>query len=263
MLALNGGKPEQLDLKQLPLRLHRLPRGGGRAPHRLRAAQGARAAHLLCGLAVAVENVDEVVRTIRSSPDAGRGARAAEGDAPGRPRRSPTTSALIDDPTPQDQRGRHLPPVGHAGPRDPRPAPAAADRDGRARDRRGAGGAGRRDQDHLDILRSRERIMAIISAELARRARAVRRPRAGSEFVDYEGDLEDEDLIEREDMVVTVTPWRLHQAHAADRVPHAGARRQGPGRHGDQGRGLRHPPVRRQHAHAAPDLHRPTAWSTS
>ncbi|MDP8994813.1 MAG: DNA gyrase subunit A, partial [Pseudomonadota bacterium] len=58
--------------------------------------------------------------------------------------------------------------------------------------------------DYLDILRSRERIMAIIADEL----RAVRdefaTPRR-SEIVDYEGDLEDEDLIEREEMVVTVT----------------------------------------------------------
>ena len=69
MLALNGGRPEQLDLRALPHRLHRLPRGGGRPPHRLRAAPARERAHILCGLAVAVTNVDEVVATIRASAD--------------------------------------------------------------------------------------------------------------------------------------------------------------------------------------------------
>ena len=35
MLALNGGRPEQLTLRKLPDLLHRLPRGRGGAPHRL------------------------------------------------------------------------------------------------------------------------------------------------------------------------------------------------------------------------------------
>jgi DNA gyrase/topoisomerase IV subunit A len=48
-----------------------------------------------------------------------------------------------------------------------------------------------------------------------------------TEIVDWSGDMEDEDLIEREDMVVTVTAGRLHQAHAADRFPRPEARRQG------------------------------------
>ena len=70
MLALNGGRPEQLDLRGFLDRLRRLPRGGGRPPHRLRAAPArASAAHILCGLAVAVSNVDEVVATIRASAD--------------------------------------------------------------------------------------------------------------------------------------------------------------------------------------------------
>ena len=58
--------------------------------------------------------------------------------------------------------------------------------------------------DYLDILRSRDRIMAIISAELRDVRDQFAVPRR-SEIVEYEGDMEDEDLIEREDMVVTVT----------------------------------------------------------
>jgi DNA gyrase subunit A len=59
-------------------------------------------------------------------------------------------------------------------------------------------------KDYLDILRSRVRIMGIISDELAEVRTAFAVPRR-TEIVDWGGDLEDEDLIEREDMVVTVT----------------------------------------------------------
>ena len=58
-------------------------------------------------------------------------------------------------------------------------------------------------------------------------------------------------------MVVTVTVAGLYQAHPARRLPRAGARRQGPRRHGDQGRGRRHQPVRHLHPHARPVLLEP------
>ncbi|NEU35246.1 hypothetical protein GN156_31825, partial [bacterium LRH843] len=54
------------------------------------------------------------------------------------------------------------------------------------------------------ILASRDRIMAIISEELAEVKTAFAVPRR-TEIVDWSGDMDDEDLIEREDMVVTVT----------------------------------------------------------
>ena len=56
--------------------------------------------------------------------------------------------------------------------------------------------------------------------------------------------IEDEDLIEREDMVVTVTMAGYIKRTPLVRVPRAEARRQGPRRHGDQGRGRGHQPVR-------------------
>ena len=59
-------------------------------------------------------------------------------------------------------------------------------------------------RDYLDILRSRTRIMAIISAELIEVRDLFAVPRR-TEIVDWSGDMEDEDLIEREDMVVTIT----------------------------------------------------------
>jgi DNA gyrase subunit A len=49
-----------------------------------------------------------------------------------------------------------------------------------------------------------------------------------TEITEWAADLEDEDLIEREDMVVTVTQAAGHQAHRPERVPVAAAGRQGP-----------------------------------
>jgi DNA gyrase subunit A len=59
-------------------------------------------------------------------------------------------------------------------------------------------------RDYLAILRSRERIMEIISNELREVKELFAVPRR-TEIADWAGDMEDEDLIEREDMVVTVT----------------------------------------------------------
>ena len=59
-------------------------------------------------------------------------------------------------------------------------------------------------RDFLAILGSRERIMAIISAELREVKEQFAVPRR-TEIIDWAGDLDDEDLIEREDMVVTIT----------------------------------------------------------
>ena len=59
-------------------------------------------------------------------------------------------------------------------------------------------------KDYLDILRSRDRIMAIISTELIEVRDAFAVPRR-TEIADWAGDMDDEDLIEREDMVVTIT----------------------------------------------------------
>ncbi len=59
-------------------------------------------------------------------------------------------------------------------------------------------------KDYLDILRSRARIMEIISNELREVKELFAVPRR-SEIVEWESDLDDEDLIEREDMVVTIT----------------------------------------------------------
>ncbi len=59
-------------------------------------------------------------------------------------------------------------------------------------------------KEYLEILGSRERIMSIISEELAEVKDQFAVPRR-TEIVDWSGDMDDEDLIAREAMVVTVT----------------------------------------------------------
>jgi len=59
-------------------------------------------------------------------------------------------------------------------------------------------------KEYLAILGSREQIMSIIMTELNEVKEQFAVPRR-TEIVEWSGDMEDEDLIEREDMVVTVT----------------------------------------------------------
>ena len=70
MLALNGGKPEQLTLRSFLTNFidFRIEVVTKRTAFELEKAR--ERAHILCGLAVAVSNVDEIVTTIRRSSDA-------------------------------------------------------------------------------------------------------------------------------------------------------------------------------------------------
>ena len=203
MLALNGGRPEQLTLRGfltafLDFREEVVAR---RTAFELRKAR--ERSHILCGLAVAVSNVDEVVRTIRASAD------AAEARAKLMERRWPAQDIasyiqLIDDPTHTmnedgtynlsetqarailDLRLQRLTQIGVKEVTDELEELAA------------------KIKDYLAILASRERILDIIRAELREVRDQFAVPRR-TEITEWSGDMEDEDLIEREDMVVTVT----------------------------------------------------------
>ncbi|WBL34643.1 DNA gyrase subunit A [Sinirhodobacter sp. HNIBRBA609] len=203
MLALNGGRPEQLTLRDflthfITFREEVVAR---RTAYELRKAR--ERSHILCGLAVAVTNVDEIVATIRSSKD------PAEARERLMTRRWPAHDIaeylrLIDDP---------LHPINEDGTYNLSETQARAILDLRLQ-RLTAMGVQEVTQElaelagkireYLEILGSRERIMAIISAELREVRELFAVPRR-TEIVDWAGDLEDEDLIEREDMVVTIT----------------------------------------------------------
>jgi DNA gyrase subunit A len=87
--------------------------------------------------------------------------------------------------------------------------------------------------DYLDILRSRARVQAIVKQELAEVKDKFATPRR-TVILEQEGEVEDEDLIQREDMVVTVS-----HAGYVKRVPlstYRAQRRGGKGRAGMQTR---------------------------
>jgi len=215
MLALNGGRPEQLDLRKfltafIEFREQVVAR---RTAFELRKARDR--SHILCGLAVAVSNVDEIVATIRSSAD------PAEARARLMTRAWPALDIadyikLIDDPshTINDDGTYHL-----------SETQARAILELRLQRLTAMGVKEVTDElqelagkitDYLAILHSRERIMSIISDELTEVRTAFAVPRR-SEIVDYAGDMDDEDLIEREDMVVTVTnSGYIKRTHLAD-----------------------------------------------
>jgi DNA gyrase subunit A len=203
MLALNEGRPEQLNLKEilaafLAFREQVVIR---RTKFELNKAR--ERAHLLVGLAAAVANLDEVVLLIKSSPDP-KTAKAAllakrwnAGDMIAYIR-------LVDDPRhPIDDDGFY-----HLSERQ-----AQAILDLRLHRLTALG----RDEiteelkkladsiaDYLTILASRERIMTLIKDELVMIRDKFATPRK-SEIIEYEGDMDDEDLIPSEDMIVTVT----------------------------------------------------------
>lgn len=203
MLALNGGRPEQLTLRDflsyfITFREEVVAR---RTAFELRKAR--ERSHVLCGLAVAVSNVDEVVKTIRSSAD------AAEARDKLMTRRWPAHEIapfirLIDDPS-------HT--INEDGTYNLSEIQARAILDLRLQRLTQLGVKEVTDEleelaakikDYLEILGSRDRIMAIISDEL-REVKAMFAVPRRTEIVDWSGDMEDEDLIEREDMVVTIT----------------------------------------------------------
>ncbi len=203
MLALNGGRPEQLTLRDflthfLTFREEVVAR---RTAYELRRAR--ERSHILCGLAVAVSNVDEVVATIRSSAD------PAEARERLMTRRWPAGEIipyikLIDDPS-------H--PINEDGTYNLSEIQARSILELRLQRLTAMGVKEITDElqelagkikDYLEILGSRERIMAIISDELREVKQLFAVPRR-TEIVDWAGDMDDEDLIEREDMVVTIT----------------------------------------------------------
>ncbi|MEM6408041.1 MAG: DNA gyrase C-terminal beta-propeller domain-containing protein, partial [Pseudomonadota bacterium] len=203
MLALNGGKPETLTLRSFLTNFvsFREEVVARRTAYELRKAR--ERSHILCGLAVAVTNIDEVVQTIRSSAD------AAEARSRLMTRAWPAASIadyikLIDDPT-------HT--VNDDGTYNLSETQARAILDLRLQRLTQIGVKEVTDEleelaakikEYLAILRSRERIMEIISNELKEVKELFAVPRR-SEIVDWSGDMEDEDLIEKEDVVVTVT----------------------------------------------------------
>ena len=203
MIALNGGRPEMLTLKDmlvafLDFREDVVTR---RTKHRLAKARDA--AHLQVGLAIAVANIDEVIRLIRTSPDTGS-ARVALMERAWPARDMAPLVALIADPrhTLAEDGAMRLSDAQARAILELRLARLTAlgrDEIAEALNKLAAEIA-----DYLDILSSRERLMGIIRDELIEVKTNFANPRR-TEILDSEADMDDEDLIQREDMVVLVS----------------------------------------------------------
>jgi DNA gyrase subunit A len=228
MLALDHGRPELMNLKQFLEIFVRFREEVISRRTKFELAKARDRAHVLVGLAIAVANIDEVIRLIRTAPDPASARESlmardwpAQDIAP--------LIALIDDP-------RHG--LSEDGTIRMSEEQARAILDLRLQRLTALGrdeigdelkGLGEKIEDYLDILRSRARVLEIMRTELTAIKTEFATPRR-TELAESENDFEDEDLIQREDMVVTVS----HQGYIK-RVPlstYRAQRRGGKGRSG-------------------------------
>ncbi len=203
MVALNGGKPEQMNLMDMlrafvAFREEVISR---RTKYLLRKARDR--AHVLVGLAIAVANIDEVIRVIRQAPDP----QSAREELMTRRWNAADVESLIrliDDP-------RHC--INEDGTYNLSEEQARAILElrlarltalGRDEIDEELNQIGVEIKDYLDILSSRARIQTIVKEELAAVRDEFGTPRR-TEIVDGGLEMDDEDLIAREDMVVTVS----------------------------------------------------------
>ena len=232
MIALNGGRPEMLTLKDFLTAFIDFREEVVTRRTRFLLGKARDGAHVQVGLAIAVANIDEVIRLIRTSADAAAAREALMGrDWPAYDM-APLVS-LIADPrhvlTPEGT--IHLSETQARAILDLRLQRLTAL--GREEIAEALNKLSVEIADYLDILRSRVRLFGIILDELAAVKTAHATPRR-TQIIESDAGVEDEDLIQREDMVVTVS-----HAGYVKRVPlstYRAQRRGGKGRSGMQTR---------------------------
>ena len=202
-VALDGGRPLVMKLKDMLVAFVAFREEVVSRRTKFLLTKARDRAHVLVGLAIAVANIDEVIKLIRASKDA----KEAREGLMGRewPAKDMATMVmLIDDPrhrvSPEgntrlsaeqaqailDLRLQRLTALGREE--------ISAELDKLAAEI----------ADYLDILRSRVRIQTIIKEDLASMKAQFATPRR-TEIAEAIGDMDDEDLIQRDDMVVTVS----------------------------------------------------------
>jgi DNA gyrase subunit A len=232
MVALDGGRPLLMNLKDLltifiAFREQVVTR---RTKFLLNKARDR--AHILVGLAIAVANIDAIIHVIRTSPNPA----TARDTLMSRDWAAKDVAAmitLIDDPRhrlAEDGTARLSFDQAQAilDLRLARLTALGREEIGEELDKLAVEIA-----DYLEILRSRARVQTIIKDELAAVKSEFATPRK-TVIIDQENEVEDEDLIQREDMVVTVS-----HAGYVKRVPlsaYRAQRRGGKGRSGMQTR---------------------------
>jgi DNA gyrase subunit A len=203
MLALNSGRPEMMTFREMLQAFIAFREEVVTRRTKFELAKARDRAHVLVGLGIAVANIEEVIRLIRAAPDPATARRQLMD------RRWPAGDIvplieLIADP-------RHV--VGEDGTISMSEEQARAILDLRLQRLTALGREeiegelkilGDKIRDYLDILRSRPRVLEIIRNELQAVREEFATPRR-TEFIEADLEIEDEDLIQREDMVVTVT----------------------------------------------------------
>jgi DNA gyrase subunit A len=207
LVALNGGRPAQLGLLDvlrafLEFREEVIAR---RSAYDL--AKARERAHILLGLAVAVANIDEVIALIRRAPDPA----TAKAELISRDWRLGDVAPLLQlaEEAPDD--------AAPAGPDDiyrlsERQAQAILDlrlqrltQLERSKITDELTELGEKIKELLQILRSRERLLEVLKEELVAVKERFATPRRTTLEVGEDYEIDIEDLIQKEDMVVTVT----------------------------------------------------------
>jgi DNA gyrase subunit A len=232
MLALNDGRPAQMNLKDFLAAFVGFREDVVTRRTKFDLTKARDRGHVLVGLAVAVANIDEVIRLIRAAPDASTAREQlmardwpAKDVAP--------LVALIADP-------RHVMAANGSIRMSEEQAKAILDLRLQRLTALGVDEIneegkklGEAIADYLDILSSRGRVLQIIRTELGAIRDEFATPRK-TELIDAETEIEDEALIEREDVAVTVT-----HAGYIKRTPLAEYRVQGRGGKGRSGMATR------------------------
>jgi DNA gyrase subunit A len=202
-LALDNGKPRQMGLIEALRAFIAFREEVILRRSRFRLAKARERGHLLIGLAIAVANIDEVIRLIRASRDSTEARLALmardwpAGDVG-------TLLALIED------AGNLVTPEGTVRLTEAQARGILAltlsrltglEREKIAAELEEVGG---RIRELLDILGSHPRRMEVMSEELRAVRAQIASPRM-TQIVDYVADLDDESLIEPGNMVVTLT----------------------------------------------------------
>jgi len=203
MIALNGGRPEMLTLHDMLHAFLDFREDVVTRRTKFLLAKARDNAHIQVGLAIAVANIDEVIRLIRTSPDSAA-ARAALMERAWPARDMAPLIALIADPRHvldadgsirlSETQARAILELRLA-----RLTALGREEIAEALERLSAEIA-----DYLDILSSRARLMGIIRDELVKVKTDFATPRR-TEILDSDAGMDDEDLIQREDMVVLVS----------------------------------------------------------
>ena len=232
MLALNQGRPAQMNLKELIAAFIAFREDVVTRRTKFELTKARDRGHILVGLAVAVANIDEVIKLIRGAADASTAREQLMARAWSARDVAPLV-ALIADP-------RHR--VAADGTIHLTEEQAKAILDlrlqrltalGRDEINEEATKLGEAIQDYLDVLSSRVRVLQIVKTELKQIRDEFATPRK-TELIDAEVEIEDEALIEREDVAVTVT-----HAGYIKRTPLAEYRVQGRGGKGRAGMATR------------------------